>query len=453
MKITAVLLAAGQGTRMKSDLPKVLHPLCGKPMLWHVLESLKELTTEPPVVVVGHGAEAVTKYLGDSARAVLQEPQLGTGHAAMQAESLLKDKTDLVIVTYADMPLLRGETFKKLVETQRLNTGPFSLLTVIADDPRGFGRIVRKADGTVQAIVEEYVATPEQRKIRELNVGAYCFDAAWLWEALKRIGKNPKKGEYYLTDIVGIAMRDNLPVQAVLHDDFIETIGINTRVHLSEAETALRMRINHEHMLNGVSMMDPASTYIEAGVKIGRDTLLMPNTYLHGDTVIGERNVIGPNTIIRDTTIGNGCKILASVLEGAVLEDEVDTGPFARLRKGAHLKSHVHMGNFGEVKDSTLHEGVKMGHFSYIGNADIGARTNIGAGTITANYDGEKKHPTVIGENVFIGSDSMLVAPLKIGAGARTGAGAVVTKDVPEDTLVVGMPARAIRKLEKREEK
>jgi bifunctional UDP-N-acetylglucosamine pyrophosphorylase / glucosamine-1-phosphate N-acetyltransferase len=339
------------------------------------------------------------------------------------------------------------------VETQRLSTGPFSLLTVIADDPRGFGRIVRKADGTVEAIVEEFVATPEQLKIRELNVGAYCFDAAWLWEALKRIEKDPQKGEYYLTDVVEIAVKDGLPVQAVLHDDFIETIGINTRVHLSEAETALRMRINHEHMLNGVSMLDPASTYIEAGVKIGRDTLLMPNTYLHGDTVIGGRNVIGPNTIIRDTTIGNGCKILASVLEGAVLEDEVDTGPFARLRKGAHLKSHVHMGNFGEVKDSTLHEGVKMGHFSYIGNADIGARTNIGAGTITANYDGEKKHPTVIGEDVFIGSDSMLVAPLKIGAGARTGAGAVVTKDVPEDTLVVGMPARAIRKLEKREEK
>ena len=453
MKVTALLLAAGQGTRMKSDLPKVLHSLCGKPMLWHVLEALKEVTTEPPVVVVGHGAEAVTDYLGESARVVLQEPQLGTGHAAMQAESILKDKTDLVIVTYADMPLLRGETFKQLVEVQRLNPGPFSLLTVIADAPRGFGRIVRKADGTVEAIVEEYVATPEQRKIREMNVGAYCFNSEWLWKALKRIGKNPKKGEYYLTDVVEIAMRDNLTVQAVLHDDFIETIGINTRVHLSEAEAALRMRINREHMLNGVSMMDPASTYIDAGVKIGRDTIILPNTYIHGNSVIGERNAIGPNTLIRDTTIGNGCKILASVTEGAVLEDEVDMGPFARLRKGAHLKSHVHMGNFGEVKDSTLHEGVKMGHFSYIGNADIGAHTNIGAGTITANYDGEKKHPTVIGEDVFIGSDSMLVAPLKIGAGARTGAGAVVTKDVPEDTLVVGMPARAIRKFEKREKK
>ena len=453
MKVTAVLLAAGQGTRMKSDLPKVLHPLCGRPMLWHVLEALKSAVTEKPVVVVGHSAEAVQKYLGESADCVLQEPQLGTGHAALQAEPLLKGKTDLVIVTYADMPLLRSKTFQQLVETQRLNPGPLTLLTVIADDPRGFGRIVRKSDGTVQAIVEEYVATAKQQQIKELNVGAYCFRADWLWDALHRIEKNPKKGEYYLTDIVEIAAEDHLPVQAVVHDDFIETIGINTRVHLAEAESAMRLRINLEHMLNGVSMMNPVETYIEAGVKIGKDTLILPNTYLHGNTEVGEGNVIGPNAIIRDTKIGNRCRILASVMEGAVLEDDVDMGPFARLRKGAHLKNHVHMGNFGEVKDSTLHEGVKMGHFSYIGNANIGANTNIGAGTITCNYDGEKKHPTEIGEDAFIGSDTMLVAPLKLGNGVQTGAGAVVTKDVPDDTLVVGMPARAIRKVERKKKK
>ncbi len=453
MKVTAVLLAAGQGTRMKSDLPKVLHPLCGKPMLWHVLEALKSITTEKPVVIVGHGADAVKEYVAEAAECVLQEPQLGTAHAAMQAEASLKGKTDYVIVTYADMPLLRGETFQQLLETQRSNPGPLSLLTVIAEDPRGFGRIVRKADETVESIVEEYVATLEQRQIKELNVGAYCFQADWLWEALHRIEKNPKKGEYYLTDIVEIAVRDHLPVQAVIHDDFMETIGINTRVHLSEAEAALRTRINREHMLNGVSMMDPASTYIEVGVKIGKDTTIMPNTYIHGNTEIGEGNMIGPNTIIHDSRIGNECTVLASVLEGAVLEDDVDMGPFARLRKGAHLKSHVHMGNFGEVKDSILHEGVKMGHFSYIGNADIGTNTNIGAGTITCNYDGVGKHPTEIGEDAFIGSDTMLVAPLKLGNGARTGAGAVVTKNVPDDTLVVGMPARAIRKLERKPKK
>jgi len=450
MRVTAILLAAGQGTRMKSKLPKVLHPIAGQPMIWHALQAIQQTTTEKPVVVVGHGAEEVTRYLADSARTVLQEPQLGTGHAVMQAAPLLKNKTDLVIVCYSDMPLLRGETLQKLVQTQKNNRGPLSMLTVIADDPRGFGRVMRNGSGTVDSVIEEYVATPEQLQVRELNVGAYCFNAAWLWDALQRIPKNPGKGEYYLTDIVELASKDGLPVQATVMDDLEETIGINTRAHLAEVEAAMRRRINHEHMLNGVTMIDPQSTYIDAGIKIGPDTVLMPNTHLHGRTEIGDGNVIGPNTIIRDSKIGNGCKVLASVIEGALLEDHVDMGPFARLRKGAHLGNHVHMGNFGEVKDSHLAEGVKMGHFSYIGNAQIGANTNIGAGTITCNYDGEKKHATEIGANVFIGSDTMLVAPLKIADGARTGAGAVVTKNVPEDTLVVGMPARAIRKLERK---
>ncbi len=453
MKITAILLAAGQGTRMKSSLPKVLHPIAGKPMIWHALQAIRHATTEKPVVVVGHGAQEVTKYLDVLAQTVLQEPQLGTGHAVMQAEPLLKGITDLVVVCYSDMPLLRGETLEKLVETQKKNKGPISILTVVADDPRGFGRIIRKADGSVESIVEEYVATAEQLQVKELNVGGYCFDANWLWEALHRIPKNPQKGEYYLTDIVELASKAGLPVQVTVMDDLEETIGINTRVHLSEVEGAMRRRINQEHMLNGVTMMEPASTYIDVDVKIGRDTVLMPNTYLYGQIEIGEGNRIGPNTIIRDSKIGHRCKVLASVLEGALLEDDVDIGPFARLRKGAHLGDHVHMGNFGEVKDSYLAEGVKMGHFSYIGNAQIGANTNIGAGTITCNYDGDEKHATEIGEDVFIGSDTMLVAPLKIGSGARTGAGSVVTKNVAEDTLVVGMPARAIKKLERKAKK
>jgi bifunctional UDP-N-acetylglucosamine pyrophosphorylase/glucosamine-1-phosphate N-acetyltransferase len=362
---------------------------------------------------------------------------------------VLEGKSDYVIVTYADMPLLRGQVFQQLVETQKKNSGPISMLTVVAEDPRGFGRIVRNDDGTVAAIVEEYVATPEQKSIKELNVGAYCFSADWLWDALGRIQKNPHKGEYYLTDTIELAAREGLAVQALIHDDLLETIGINTRVHLAEAEDVLRRRINQELMLAGVTMIDPGSTYVEAGVTIGMDTLVMPNTYIQGSTTIGEGCEIGPNAHIRNSRIGNRCKVFMSVMESAQLEDDVDVGPFARLRKGAHLMDHVHMGNFGEVKDSTLGRGVKMGHFSYIGNATIGANTNIGAGTITCNFDGKNKHPTEIGEEVFIGSDSMLVAPLKIGDRSRTGAGAVVTKDVPEDTLVVGMPARAIRKLEK----
>jgi bifunctional UDP-N-acetylglucosamine pyrophosphorylase / glucosamine-1-phosphate N-acetyltransferase len=449
MKITVVLLAAGQGTRMKSDLPKMLHPICGQPMLFHALEAARAASTEQPVVVIGHGADDVRKALGEAARCVVQEQQLGTGHAVMQAEAELQGKTDFVVVTYGDMPLLRAETLQKLVEAQKASGGPMTLLTVIHDNPRGFGRVVRKMDGTVQAIVEEYVATPEQLTIQELNVGAYCFRAEWLWNALQRIQVSPK-GEYYLTDTVEIAVRDNLPVQAIVMDDFVETIGVNTRVHLAEAEAAMRKRINEQHMLAGVTMIDPASTYIEAGVSIGRDTVVWPNTYLFGKTSIGQDCQIGPNSHIRDTKIGNGCKVFMAVTEGAVLEDNVDMGPFARLRKGAYLSKGVHMGNFGEIKDSTLGPGVKMGHFSYIGNATIGTDTNIGAGTITCNYDGEKKHPTLIGEDVFIGSDTMLVAPVTLGDGARTGAGAIVTKDVAADTLVVGVPARAIRKLERK---
>ncbi|KAF0109236.1 MAG: bifunctional UDP-N-acetylglucosamine pyrophosphorylase / Glucosamine-1-phosphate N-acetyltransferase [Anaerolineaceae bacterium] len=449
MKITSILLAAGQGTRMKSRLPKVLHPVCGQPMIEYALRAAWDASTETPVVVVGHGAEAVTDFLGDAARCVIQDPQLGTGHAVLQAEPLLRGQTDLVLVTYADMPLLRPDTLARLVEAQQQDRGPAALLTVIAADPRGFGRIVRGPDGSVQAIVEEAAATPEQLSIHELNVGAYCFRADWLWDALGRIPVS-KKGEYYLTDTVGLAVQDGLAVQAIVSEDPAETIGINTRVHLAEAEAAMRKRINEAHMLAGVTIVDPAAAYVEAGVTIGRDTVLWPGTHLRGETVIGEGCVIGPETIITDSQIGNSCKILKSVLEGALLEDGVEMGPFARLRRGAHLCKGVHMGNFGEVKESTLGPGTKMGHFSYIGNADIGPNVNIGAGTITCNFDGEHKYPTEIGADVFLGSDTMLVAPVKLGARSRTGAGAVVTKDVPPDTLAVGMPARAIRKLNER---
>jgi len=449
MKVTAVLLAAGHGTRMKSSQPKMLHPICGKPMLAHSLAAVIQVSDEAPVVIVGHEADQVRESISGNVRFVIQDQQLGTGHAVMQAESLLKGKTDYVLVAYGDMPLLQASTLKRLVETQRSNRGPMTMLTVIADDPRGFGRVMRNADETVAAIVEEYVATPEQLNVKELNVGAYCFKADWLWDALHRIKVSPK-GEYYLTDTAELAVQNGLSIQAVVCDDLTETIGINTRVDLADAEAAMRARINRAHMLNGVTIMNPSVTYIEADVKIGKDTVILPNTYIEGKTMIGERNRIGPNSHLRDSKIGSDCTIFMSIMEGAVMEDDVDIGPFARLRKGAHLAKHVHMGNFGEVKDSVLGEGVKMGHFSYIGNATIGANTNIGAGTITCNFDGVNKNPTEIGEEVFIGSDSMLVAPLKIGDRAKTGAGAVVTKDVPADMLAVGMPARAIKKLERK---
>lgn len=445
MKITTVILAAGQGTRMKSSLPKVLHPLAGVPLIQYSLQTAAGVSSETPVVVVGHGAEAVQEAVGSRARFVIQEQQLGTGHAVRAAESVLRGTTDLVVVIYSDMPLLTTQSLQRLVDIQRRNSGPISIVSMELDNPRGFGRVVRKADGSVRAVVEEAQATPEIMALRELNVGVYCFRADWLWRALERIPLSPK-GEYYLTDTVEIAVQDGYTVQTAVLDDPAEAVGINNRVHLAEAEAIQRRRINTVHMLNGVSMPDPARVFIEADVQVGADTVIWPDTYLRGQTTIGSGCVIGPNTIIIDSQVGNHCTVLNSVMEGAVLEDHVDVGPFARLRRGAHLAEHVHMGNFGEVKNSYLGPGTKMGHFSYIGDANIGTDVNIGAGTVTCNYDGERKSKTEIGNGVFIGSDTMLVAPVTLGEGACTGAGAVVTHDVPPHTTVVGVPARPLQK-------
>jgi bifunctional UDP-N-acetylglucosamine pyrophosphorylase/glucosamine-1-phosphate N-acetyltransferase len=421
-------------------------------MVWYAVQAAESATGSKPVVVIGHGAEAVKESLGDDVLYAFQTERLGTGHAVQQAEPLLRGKTDVVIVTYGDMPLLKSETLTGLMAAQGKHTGPITMLTVLADDPRGFGRIIRKEDGSVQAIVEEIQATPGQLAIRELNPGVYCFNADWLWGALKRIELSPK-GEYYLTELVDIAVREGQAVQAIRVGDASEMIGINTRIHLAEATKILQERINQELMLSGVTIIDPQNTYIEPGISIGQDTVIWPNTHLQGETEIGSDCNLGPNAIIRDTQIGSGCVVTASVLEGAVLEDGVDVGPFGHLRKGAHLAQSVHMGNFGEVKNSYLGPGTKIGHFSYIGDTTTGSDVNIGAGTVTCNYDGEQKHPTTIGSDVFIGSDTMLVAPLNLGDGARTGAGSVVTKDVPENTVVVGIPARAIRKVKVKNEK
>ncbi len=446
MRVASVILAAGQGTRMRSELPKVLHSLAGKPLVAYSIQAAAEATGAKPVLVIGHAAERIQEAVGEQVLYAIQSPQLGTGHAVRQAESILKDKADLVLVTLADMPLLSAHTLKEIIALQAAHTGPISMATIRVDDPRGFGRVVRDHAGNVIAIVEEAQATEDQLTIRELNASIYCFKADWLWQALNRVPLSPK-GEYYLTDVVGLAVSDGMTVQTLQLEDGAEAIGINTRVHLAEAEALLRQRINQGWMLAGVTFIDPATTYIETDVRIGQDTLIWPNTYLRGNTEIGSGCEIGPNTVIQDTRIGNGCKILASFLDRAVLEDHVDIGPCAHLRKGAHLASGVHMGNFGEVKNSYLGPGVKMGHFSYIGDATIQKNVNIGAGTITCNYDGVKKNRTEIDEDAFIGSDTMLVAPLKVGKGARTGAGAVVTKDIPDFTLAVGVPARQIRKL------
>lgn len=447
--LRAVLLAAGKGERMRSTLPKILHPVTGRPMVEHALQALSGVSDQPPVLVVGHGAELLQEHIGDRADYAHQEEQLGTGHAVLQARAILEGQADLILVSNADMPLLSAETFANLVEAQRANEGPLTMLTVVQDDPRGFGRVQRSPDKKrVLAIVEEAEATKEQEAIKELNVGAYCFRAEWLWPALEKLTPSKNKGEYYLTDLIELAAQDGLAVRALVLQDHEQSIGVNTREHLAQAEAAMRARVNRAHMLAGVTLIDPASTYIDASVQIGQDTVIQPNTYIEGDCVIGEHNKIGPNAVIRSSKIGDHCIIDTCYVEHAVLENRVDIGPFSHLRKGSRLQDGVHLGNYAELKNSTLGPGSKMGHFSYLGDATVGADVNIGAGTITANYDGSNKHKTEIDDGVFLGVDTMLVAPLRIGKGARTGAGAVVTKDVPPRTLVVGVPARAIRKLE-----
>ena len=442
MSLDVVILAAGQGTRMKSDLPKVLHPLGGRPLVLYSVQTGKEVSGGLPALVIGYGQDVVQEVVGEAARYVVQAEQLGTGHAVMQAESLLRaGGSTHVIVCYADMPLMRAETLKALYEAQLASRGPLSLLTHYDDNPRGFGRIVRDEQGAVLGIVEEAQATPEQLAIREVNDGVYCFDAAWLWDNLPHIPLSPK-GEYYLTDLVAIAVSQGHTVNALVVEETSQMLGVNTRVHLAEAEAILRGRVNEALMLSGVTLVDPARTYIHPTVTVGPDTIIWPDTYLWGQTRIGRGCEIGPNTIIDGSTIGHRCVIRSSVIEHAILEDDVDVGPFGHLRKGAYLESAVHMGNFGEVKNARLRRGVKMGHFSYVGDADIGEETNVSAGTITCNYDGANKHKTVTGKRVFIGSDTMLVAPVTLGDGARTGAGSVVTRDVPPGALVYGVPAR-----------
>lgn len=450
MTLASIILAAGEGTRMRSKLPKVLHPLAGKPMLWHALHAAESLVDLPPVVVVGHQAEFVRTTLGDRVDYALQAEQLGTGHAVLMAKEQLMNLADTILVTLGDMPLLTAETLSCLVELHKTTPGPVTMTSFYGEKARGFGRVIRNEDGHVIAIVEEAAATSEQLAIDEFNVSGYCFDADWLWQSLEKLPIS-SKGEYYLTDLVDIAVKEGYLVKVLVLDDPDEAMGINTRVHLAEAEKVIRKRINESWMLAGITLVDPETTYIETDVQIGQDTIILSNSHLKGETIIGEDCLIGPDAIVINTRVGNRVHILASVLEEAQLADDVTIGPYCHLRAGAILDEKVHLGNFAEVKESYLGPGTKMGHFSYIGDAKIGRDVNIGAGTITCNYDGKRKNPTEIGDQAFIGSDTMLVAPVKIGERSVTGAGAVVTHDVPPDTLVIGVPAKEKRKREKSE--
>jgi bifunctional UDP-N-acetylglucosamine pyrophosphorylase/glucosamine-1-phosphate N-acetyltransferase len=446
MKVRSIILAAGLGTRMLSRLPKMLHPLAGKPLLQYSIDVAKSVSSSRPVVVIGHQAEQIREAIGDGVDYVVQSEQLGTAHAVGSSEALFKGSDELVLVLSADMPFLSTNTLTRLVNIQSSNKGPITFATTFNDDSRGFGRILRSNDNKVEAIVEEAQATPEQLAIREINVGVYCFQAEWLFKAIKRIRNSPK-GEYYLTDTIGLARSDGFEIPTITLVDPSEAMGINNRVHLAEAEAILRGQINRQWMLAGVTLEDPNTTYIGADVHLEEDVTILANTHLTGKTTIAKGSIVGPNSVVTNTIIGENCIVTSSCLESAVLEEGVAMGPYCHLRSGAHLGPGVHLGNFGEVKNSHLGPGTKMGHFSYIGDAQIGRDVNISAGVITCNYDGKNKHATTIEDEAFIGSDTMLVAPVKVGKRARSGAGAVVTKDVPDDMLVVGVPAHEIKKL------
>ncbi|APC16765.1 UDP-N-acetylglucosamine diphosphorylase/glucosamine-1-phosphate N-acetyltransferase [Pseudomonas frederiksbergensis] len=436
MSLEIVILAAGQGTRMRSALPKVLHPVAGNSMLGHVIHSARQLDPQRIHVVIGHGADAVRERLAaDDLNFVLQDKQLGTGHAVAQAVPFIT--ADTVLILYGDVPLIEVPTLQRLLKlVAPLQMG---LLTVELDDPTGYGRIVRNADGRVTAIVEHKDASEAERAITEGNTGILAVPANRLGDWMSRLSNNNAQGEYYLTDVIAMAVSDGLVVDTEQPHDAMEVQGANDRVQLAELERHYQLREGRRLMAQGVTLRDPARFDVRGEVTVGRDVLIDINVILEGRVVIEDDVVIGPNCVIKDSTLRKGVVIKAnSHIEGAVLGEGSDAGPFARLRPGTVLEARAHVGNFVELKNAHLGEGAKAGHLSYLGDAEIGARTNIGAGTITCNYDGVNKWKTVLGEDVFIGSNNSLVAPVDILDGATTAAGSTITSNVDKSQLAVG---------------
>ena len=435
--IYAVVLAAGQGTRMKSKLYKVLHPVCGKPMVEHVIDHIGSLDVERVVTVVGHGAELVQETLGNKSEYVLQAEQLGTAHAVQQAEPILKDLAGTTLVVCGDTPLIRPETMQALLDHHASENAKATILTAVTDNPTGYGRILRNEDGQVSQIVEQKDATQEQQLVKEINTGTYCFDNEALFEALKQVKNENAQGEYYLPDVIEILQKQGEIVAAHVTDSFDETLGVNDRFALSQAEELMRARINERHMRNGVTIINPATTHISADAIIGSDSVILPGVIIEGKTVIGEDCKIGPNSHIVDSKIGNATTIHSSVVLNSQVGDETAVGPFAHLRPESSLGNHVKIGNFVEVKKSTLGDDTKVSHLSYIGDAEVGSNVNIGCGSITVNYDGKNKYQTIIEDDVFIGCNSNLVAPVTLKKGSFIAAGSTITKEVPEDALAI----------------
>jgi len=436
MSLEIVILAAGQGTRMRSALPKVLHPIAGNSMLGHVIHTARQLDPQRIHVVIGHGADAVRERLAaDDLNFVLQDKQLGTGHAVAQAVPFIE--SDTVLILYGDVPLIEVETLQRLLK--KVAAKQLGLLTVELDDPTGYGRIVRDAQGQVTAIVEQKDANETQRAITEGNTGILAMPLAQLSGWMSRLSNNNAQGEYYLTDVIAMAVSDGLVVATEQAHDAMEVQGANDRKQLSELERHYQLRAGLRLMAQGVTLRDPARFDVRGEVTVGRDVLIDINVILEGKVVIEDDVVIGPNCVIKDSTLRKGVVIKAnSHIDGAIMGEGSDAGPFARLRPGSVLEARAHVGNFVELKNAHLGEGAKAGHLSYLGDAEVGARTNIGAGTITCNYDGVNKWKTVLGEDVFIGSNNSLVAPVDISNGATTAAGSTITQNVDNAQLAVG---------------
>lgn len=441
--LTTIILAAGKGTRMKSSLPKVLHKAGGKAMLAHVLDAAKEAGAGRSIVVVGFGGAAVEEALAGEAEFVTQAEQLGTGHAVLQTEPLLRGEKGTVLVLCGDTPLLTGTLLKKLVEEHAAAGAKATVLTAVMPDATGYGRVIRAADGTVAKIVEHKDATKEELGVREINSGIYCFSAPDLFAALHEVGNDNAQGEYYLPDVLEILKQKGEKIFAVAADSYEETLGVNSRAQLAASEKILRRRKNEALMAEGVTLMDPETTYVDVDVVVGRDTVIYPGTWLEGRTIIGEGCEIGPNSRFQNVKIGAHVTAHFCYAHECEIADGVTLGPYVHIRPDTKLAAGVKIGNFVEVKNSMVGEGTKLPHLSYIGDSDIGAGVNMGCGTITVNYDGKKKFRTTVGDGAFVGCNSNLVAPVRVGDNAYVGAGSTITKDIPEGDLAI---ARAHQK-------
>lgn len=441
----AIILAAGKGTRMKSKLYKVLHPVCGKPMVEHIMNRVEEVKPREVVTIVGHGADEVKAQLGARSAYALQAEQLGTGHAVMQAADFLKEKKGTTLVISGDTPLLTSETLDQLFEYHQGKNASATILTAQADDPNGYGRILRDRVGIVDKIVEQKDASTEEAQVKEINTGTYCFDNELLFEALDNITTDNAQGEYYLTDIIEILKDNGHIVAAYQTNDFEESIGVNDRVALAQANEIMRKRINRKHMRNGVSFIDPNTSYIDEEVKIGAETVIEPGVALKGKTTIGENCMITQNSQITDSVIEDNVVVKTSTVEESIVRSGADVGPYAHLRPKAEVHQQAHVGNFVEIKNAVIGEKTKVGHLTYVGDATLGKEINVGCGTVFVNYDGKNKHHTTVGDHSFIGSAVNLIGPVNIASNTCLAAGSTITDDVFENDMAIAR-ARQVNK-------